>query len=474
MNNKKSTIQLSEQMINTNYSSKPSFIMQLVPEIILRNFRGRTTFQQVFKNSLWMTIYTFILPFITSFFVNAWIARYLGPNQFGILTYIFTFSSIFLSINYLGLDAVVFRNLCGDKDGAGKILGTSVFLRLIAGLISIILGMIIFSRINHGDYFLLGMVFISLTSNIAQALNVIESFFQSKLRVKSIAVVRIIVIVSISIAKILAIISHAPLSTFIVLGSFDAVLSAFLLYFMFRRMKNHFTWSFDSKYAIHLLRDGFPLMLAGLTFTLYTKLDQIILKFFQGNNQLGQYAIALGIVESFNFLPLIIVNSISPLVVDSAKNDENKFSLYMENIYRIMLLISIIIGMFLFFIGKPFVPLIFGQQYADASYLLGFVQFRLFFTCFSVARGLYITSKGAFKLTLVSQVFALIVGLSLNFLLIPAYGVFGLLLSSLASFTISIFIVDIFHPLGRQNLSYIIRAVLTPHLLRFSTIDRKI
>ncbi|NCN82795.1 MAG: flippase [Candidatus Pacebacteria bacterium] len=471
MNIKPKNIPLSEQTVNTTYDTKSRFIVQLIPEIILQHFRGRETFQQVFKNTLWMTVYTFILPFLAAFFVNAWIARYLGPDQFGILTYIFTFSSIFLSINYMGLDAVVFRNLCNDDLHAGKILGTATILRLIAGVVSLILGVIIFSNVNHGDQFLLGMVFIALTSNIAQAFNVIEGFFQSRLQVKSIAVVRIIVIISISIAKILAVISHAPLSAFIVLGSSDAVLSALLLYLMFRKVKNISIWTFDFKYAKQLLRDGFPLMLAGLTFALYTKLDQIILKSFQGNSQLGQYAIALGVVEAFNFLPLVITNSIAPLVVASVKQDGQKYSLLMVNIYRVMFLLSIVVGVGLFFVGRHLIPVIFGKEYLEASRILAFLQFRLFFTCMSVARGLFITSKGMFKLSLVSQVFALIVGLSFNFWLIPIYGVYGLLLSSLASFIISIFIVDIFHPLGRQNFSYVLRAISTPHLLKFSTAD---
>src|SRR5438270_7885961 len=52
--------------------------------------------------------------------VGAWIARYLGPRNFGTLNYALAFAGLFGAITSLGLDSVVKRELirCPEQTGA--------------------------------------------------------------------------------------------------------------------------------------------------------------------------------------------------------------------------------------------------------------------------------------------------------------------------------------------------------------------
>ena len=63
----------------------------------------------------------------------AWLARYLGSEEFGHFNYVLAFVAIFSGVATLGLETVAIRNLVDRPDDAGRILGTSLALKLAGG-----------------------------------------------------------------------------------------------------------------------------------------------------------------------------------------------------------------------------------------------------------------------------------------------------------------------------------------------------
>ena len=62
--------------------------------------------------------------------VGIWVARYLGPKQFGLLSYAAAFVSLFAWLSDLGLDRIVVRELVTKRLDRGAILGTAFLLKL--------------------------------------------------------------------------------------------------------------------------------------------------------------------------------------------------------------------------------------------------------------------------------------------------------------------------------------------------------
>lgn len=69
----------------------------------LKNHAG---FIRYFKNTCWMMGEQF-LRIIAGVFVGIWVARYLGPEQFGLFSYVLAFTAIFGGIAKLGLNGIV-------------------------------------------------------------------------------------------------------------------------------------------------------------------------------------------------------------------------------------------------------------------------------------------------------------------------------------------------------------------------------
>jgi len=52
---------------------------------------------------------------VTGLLVGIWVARYLGPVQFGVFNYAIAFASIFGTVAKLGLDGIVVRDLVREE-----------------------------------------------------------------------------------------------------------------------------------------------------------------------------------------------------------------------------------------------------------------------------------------------------------------------------------------------------------------------
>src|SRR5262249_23486506 len=66
--------------------------------------------------------------------VTVWMARHLGPHDYGILTSTFAFVLLFGPLANLGLDAIAVRELSRRPGDAAAILGTAFCLRMIGGV----------------------------------------------------------------------------------------------------------------------------------------------------------------------------------------------------------------------------------------------------------------------------------------------------------------------------------------------------
>ncbi|MGH8019287.1 MAG: oligosaccharide flippase family protein, partial [Opitutaceae bacterium] len=71
-----------------------------------------------------------------SVLVSTWVARHLGPENFGLLNFAASLSAIFAAIVPLGIDGLVVRDLISRRQDRGGIIGTTLGLRLAAAITS--------------------------------------------------------------------------------------------------------------------------------------------------------------------------------------------------------------------------------------------------------------------------------------------------------------------------------------------------
>ena len=215
----------------------------------------------------------------------------------------------------------------------------------------------------------------------------------------------------------------------------------------------------DTQIAKRLLRDSYPLILAGIFLMIQARIDQVMLKTLIGNRELGYYSAALRLIEALGFLPTIFVGSLFPAIINSKGSSQELYEIRLSQLYRLMMAIFLISATPIFLFGNWIISIVYKSAFASAGPLLSLMSSRLLFTNFGVARNAYLTAENRTGYALITMIVGAILNASLNFLLIPKYQGNGAIFAALISFTFSTFLIDFLHPPNQKNAARMLKAL---------------
>ena len=374
-----------------------------------------------------------VLRMFMGLFVGIWVARYLGPEQFGLLSYAQSFVFLFTAIATLGLDSIVVRELVKDNSQRNVLLGTAFSLKLIGSLCILPLLWLGVHFTSNDSYTNL-LIFIIASGTIFQSFNVIDFYYQSSVLSKYVAFANTITLAISSIVKIVLILNEASLLAFAIVGVFDTViLSLGLIYFYWQKTHHSLReWQFDKVVAKRLLSDSWPLIISSVMVSLYMKIDQVMIKEMLDNNAVGQYAAAVRIIESTYFVPVIIVSSIFPSLIN-VKHDKSKFNKRIEILYSTLFWASLLITAFLFSNREWIVLTLFGSDYSESIKIFGWLSIMLPVVAISAVHGKWLITENLVRFNLYYTFFAAILNVFLNIIFIPKYGSIGAVFATLCA-----------------------------------------
>jgi len=215
----------------------------------LKNHAG---FIRYFKNTSWMMAEQF-LRILAGLFVGIWVASYLGPELFGLFSYVLAFTAIFGGIAKLGLDGIMVRELVNHPEKRDAYLGTAFWLKILGAFIVMGL-MATIVPFTSNDAATNLFIFIIAAGLVFQSFEVVEFYFQSQVLAKIVSICKVIQLALSSMIKIYLVLTEAELFWFVIVTAFDALslaVSYFIrsLHIAYQQRKNPtFYKNFDEQY----------------------------------------------------------------------------------------------------------------------------------------------------------------------------------------------------------------------------------
>lgn len=385
--------------------------------------------------------------------VGVWVARYLGPAQFGLLSYAINFVALFATIASFGVGSIVKRELVKDHTKKDVLIGTAFGLKFLGAFVMLLI-LAFAINFTSNDGYTNTLIFIIASAAVFQSFNVFDIYFQSRVMSKFVVYTSIIGLFISSIIKIIFILNAVPLVAFAWLVLFDAFVMAIgLVYFYINThsisgIKN---LRFKKAIAIGLLKDGWPHILSGIVLTVYAKIDQLMIKEMLDVGAVGQYAAALRLSVGLYFISGIVTSSIFPAIVNAKKHSEAFYYARLQKLYGFVVWISIGLASVTTLLASDIINLLYGIAYNQASSVL------IVHVWSGIFSGLMITS-GAWFVTenLIIEIFyrhlaAALINIILNYFLIKSYGIVGAAYASLIAVIISGFLYDFFNAKTRVN-----------------------
>lgn len=404
----------------------------------------------VIKNTSWL-FFEKIIRMSLSLFVGIYVARYLGPEEFGQLSYAISLYTILFSFSNFGIDGVVVKKLVEERDeyNKGMLIFTSMIIKLSLSFLSIIIvaAYITITSFDDNSYTLLILSF-SLSFLF---LNVFDLYFQSIQKNKYVAISNILMLILTNLCKVMFVVYELRVEYFAGVYILETLLFGLAIYSFFKREttnKYKLSFSFSFEMTKSILSQSWPLFFSSLSFVLYNSANTIMLNRELSSLDVGIYNAASRFVNVWHFLPGIFLTSLFPLLIQK-KNSNNKieFESFISKTFSAFIWFPLLIGVFIYFTSDLIIDFTYGREFEMASYVLSILIFSnvtIFITSFW---NKWMLVEGNTKVTFVFQLLKVLFLITLNLILIPMLGLSAVLISTVLSGVI----VQLFIPMFMKN-----------------------
>jgi len=389
-------------------------------------------FRKYFANTSWL-MGERILRMAVSLFVGILVARYLGPERYGLLSYANSFVGIFIVLGTMGLDDIIVRELVKTPEQQEKILGSSFLLKLVGTLLMwmAILAAVPFTK---NDFQTNILIIIIAFGAVFQAFNVIDFNFQAKVKSKFIVHAQFVQLIISSIVKIILVVNETPLIWFASVYCLDAIVLAMGLIFVYFYNGNnifHWKWSFEtSKY---LLRDSWPLMFAGVVVSVYMKIDQVMIKEMLGAKEVGLYAAAVKLSEAWYFLPLAITSSLFPAIINAKLYQKEDYFQRLQKLYDLMVWASVAVALPTTILADWVILILYGTDFQEAADVLRIYIWGGVFVSLGIASSKWLVAENLQRYLFYGTALGALLNVGCNLWLIPIYGIKGAAFATLVA-----------------------------------------
>ncbi len=382
-----------------------------------------------------------------NFVLFVFLARYLGPSEFGILNYLLALVFLFTSLSSLGINPVLINTLIKDKKNTNNnLLINSYILRFFASLLGyfIFISFIIF--LHNKNIYLNYALIIGLTI-IIKSYEILFSYFESKSLSKYIVISQSLSLLIISIVIFILISLDFSIVYIYYCFLIDSLIIFSLINFFYFRNIKKFTFSINLKIIQKTLNKSFPVLLSIISIVIYMRIDQIMINLLLSENDVGIYSVSVRIVEIFHFIPKIIMVSYLPVLLISKKYNKELIKIN-SSLFKI----SLVIIFFILISGKFITLILFGQMYLESVLTTTILSFSLIFVFFGVINEHWYITKNLQKYYALNVFLGALTNVILNYFLIPIYGISGAAYSTILTYLFIIFLFDILNKKTRNLL----------------------
>lgn len=407
------------------------------------------TREKIVRNLFWSVLGK-VVTVSGSLFMGILIAHYLGPEQYGLMNYVISYVFLFQVFSTFGLDSIEIREEAKGDVHFTVIMGSAFMLRLILSLLTVIAAILtaLFFESNAQTVVLIAVYSSTILSN---CFTIIRNYFlaivQNEYVVKS-EIMRTIVGICI---KLFLLWMHASLLWFVIAAAFDFVLlaSGYITAYT-SKVGSMREWTFEPRCAQYLFREGFPLLLTSAAVIIYQRIDQVMIGNMIDKSSVGYFSAAAKFVEVLIFVPMMLAQTITPVLVKIRAVDKDSYRKKAQLFMNVSVWCSFMLALLLSLCSYWVVRYTFGSRYIPAVPVLQLLAFKAPCVALSSAAGHMLVIEGLQRWAVLRDVFGCIICISLNYLLLPRYGIMAAALVAILSNLSAGYVADIFIPAYRH------------------------
>lgn len=414
------------------------------------------------KNAVWI-ISCKIVQACIGVIINMLSAQYLGPSNFGLISYAASLTAFVLPVVQLGFRSTLVRELIEEPDKEGETIGTALFFSLLSAVVCII-GVTAFVRAANPDEPITFLVcFLYSFSLLVHALEMIQCWFQAKLISQYTSLTSLFAYTIVAAYKIYLLATEKSIYWFSVTYAVDHLIIALVLLCCYRKLGGQMLSVSFTRFK-KMFSTSKHFILSSLMVTIFAQIDKIMLKAMVSDEAVGIYSVAVGCAGMTSFVFAAIIDSVRPTVFAHKKQDEARYERSVIMSYSVIIWLSLAQSVFMHVFSKPIIWIMYGEEYAASAPVLGLIVWYTTFSYLGSIRNIWLMAEGKQKYLWMINMMGAMVNVVLNAVWIPVSGAMGAAMASLVTQIFTNVIVGfILRPIRYNNVLMI--KALNPKIL---------
>lgn len=381
------------------------------------------------KNAAWI-IGVRIVQSILALVISMLTARYLGPSNYGLISYASSLVAFVVPIMQLGLPSILVQEIVNKPNREGEILGTSIVLSIISSF-ACMLGVVAFANVvNVGETTTIIVCALYSLLLLAQAIEIVQYWFQAKLASKYVSITSLVAYTIVSVYKIFLLVTEKSIYWFAISNALDYAIIGVALLIIYRRLSDsrlHFSLTLTKS----MLAKSRYYIVSNMMITIFAQTDRIMLKLMIDDAAAGYYSAAVSCAGITSFVFSAIIDSMRPLIFESKKENNVTFEKNVSRLYCIVIYLSLAQSIFMTLFAPLIVNILYGSAYQNT---IGILQVLVWYTTFSymgAVRNIWILAENKQKYLWIINLSGAATNVLLNAVLIPLIGGVGAAVASL-------------------------------------------
>lgn len=386
-------------------------------------------------------------------------ARYLGPNNYGVIEYTASYVVFFTDLAGLGFTGIAVKELLEKPEEQGKTLGTMIFFRICSSVLSSAAIVVLVFFLDQGDALIVKVAFLQSLSLVFQSFEMIDYWYQSRLEAKTSVKIQTAAYIVMASYKVAILVLQKDVTWFACTTALETLVVAVLLLISYYRRR---TQRFEISFGLgkNMLKQSYHFVLSGIMVTLYCQMDRVMLKQMLDESVVGLYSAAMTISTMWGFVVNILIYSAQPLIITSKKSDEKLYIKQLKRLYAAIIWIGIFVASGISFCARWVVEIMYGSEYLPAAPILVVSVWYTIFAMVGNARGIWMVCENKAKYLKYYAGIGAIVNVILNYLLIPVWGASGAAVATLITQFVTAIVGPALFKETRIHTRYVMEAFL--------------
>ncbi|MEN6551805.1 MAG: flippase [Methanobacterium sp.] len=396
-----------------------------------------STVRRLVRNTT-LLMFSQILSFIIAFIYTVFMARYLGVNDFGLLSFALALVSVIGIFADLGLNTLMTREISRNKSSALKYVNNVFSVKIILLSTLLVATALIINLLGYPQktIYTIYLVIFSLVGTTFSGM--FYALFQAYENLKYQSIGTILSSFLMLIGVLIAI--HYKLNVVEFALIYFIVGMMVFIYCLYITSKNFILpkIGFNSDFDKEMIQLALQFGLIGIFSTVYVWIDSVMLFLMQGSYAVGLYNVAYRIVLVLLFIPIVINSAIFPVMSRMYGKFDNPLKKIVEKYFKLMVMIGVPLGVGGTLLSDKIILLIFGTAYVGSVPAL---QILIWATVFTFANAAFVQLfQATNRQMLVTKItgIGMIENIILNLAIIPTFSFIGASIDTLITeFTVA-------------------------------------